>query len=196
MLVELSVMEQRYQAVLAVVQDGWRVVEVARRLGVSRQSVHNWIARYEQGGLASLADRLHRPRSCNETGGMGSLEQLHEMTPARDEDSPVPRSPAPVVGQAKANRDVALVAGRGGTLRFCAQDEVRLDAVVLERRIGEPRGRGGRVESEDADAEERHVHRCDRSGRSGRISTRAPWPGASCFLQVTAAFAADLGAGV
>jgi hypothetical protein len=25
-LVELSVMEQRYQAVLAVVQDGWRVV--------------------------------------------------------------------------------------------------------------------------------------------------------------------------
>jgi len=38
--VKLSVMEQRYQAVLAVVQDGWRVVEVARRLGVSRQSVH------------------------------------------------------------------------------------------------------------------------------------------------------------
>ena len=44
MLVELSVMEQRYQAVLAVVQDGWRVVEVAERLGVSRQSVHAWIA--------------------------------------------------------------------------------------------------------------------------------------------------------
>jgi transposase InsO family protein len=63
-LVELSVMEQRYQAVLAVVQDGWRVVEVARRLGVSRQSVHNWIARYEQGGLAALADRSHRPASC------------------------------------------------------------------------------------------------------------------------------------
>ena len=31
MLVELSVMEQRYQAVLAVVQDGWKVIEVARR---------------------------------------------------------------------------------------------------------------------------------------------------------------------
>jgi hypothetical protein len=28
-LVELSVMEQRYQAVLAVVQDGWKVTEVA-----------------------------------------------------------------------------------------------------------------------------------------------------------------------
>ena len=64
MLVELSVMEQRYQAVLAVVQDGWKVSEVAERLGVSRQSVHAWIARYEAGGLAALADRSHRPASC------------------------------------------------------------------------------------------------------------------------------------
>jgi transposase InsO family protein len=63
-LVELSVMEQRYQAVLAVVQDGWKVTEVAARMGVSRQSVHAWIARYEQGGLAALADRSHRPSSC------------------------------------------------------------------------------------------------------------------------------------
>jgi transposase len=64
-LVELSVMEQRYQAVLAVIQDGWRVVEVAERLGVSRQSVHAWIARYERGGLAALADRSHRPSACS-----------------------------------------------------------------------------------------------------------------------------------
>ena len=54
MLVELSVMEQRYQAVLAVVQDGWKVVEVARRMGVSRQTVHAWIARYQVGGLPAL----------------------------------------------------------------------------------------------------------------------------------------------
>jgi transposase len=40
-LVELSVMEHRYQAVLAVVQDGWKVTQVANRLGVSRQSMHN-----------------------------------------------------------------------------------------------------------------------------------------------------------
>jgi transposase-like protein len=64
MLVELSVMEQRYQAVLAVVQDGWKVTEVAQRPGVSRQSVHTWIARYESGGLAALADHSHRPASC------------------------------------------------------------------------------------------------------------------------------------
>jgi transposase len=63
-LVELSVMEQRYQAVLAVVQDGWKVTEVAGRLGVSRQSVHAWISRYEQDGLGALADRSHRPDRC------------------------------------------------------------------------------------------------------------------------------------
>lgn len=63
-LVELSVMEQRYQAVMAVVQDGWKVSEVADRLGVSRQAVHKWIARYETGGLPALADRSHRPQSC------------------------------------------------------------------------------------------------------------------------------------
>jgi transposase len=63
-LVELSVMEQRYQAVMAVVQDGWKVTEVADRLGVTRQAVHKWIARYEAGGLPALADRSHRPLTC------------------------------------------------------------------------------------------------------------------------------------
>ena len=50
MLVELSVMEQRYQAVLAVVQDGWKVTEVAERLGISRQNAHARIARGQAGG--------------------------------------------------------------------------------------------------------------------------------------------------
>ena len=64
MLVELSVVEQRYQAVLLVIHDGESVVEVARRFNVSRQTVHAWLARYERGGLAALADRSHRPRGC------------------------------------------------------------------------------------------------------------------------------------
>ncbi len=64
MLVELSKMEQRYQAVLAVIQDGWKITEVASRVGVSRQTIHNWIARYEQGGLAALTDHSHLPTSC------------------------------------------------------------------------------------------------------------------------------------
>ncbi len=40
---ELSVAEQRYRAVLAVVGDGESVTEVAARLGVRRQSVHEWL---------------------------------------------------------------------------------------------------------------------------------------------------------
>ena len=60
-LVELSVMEQRYQAVMAILQDGWKVTEVADRLGVTRQAVHKWIARYESGGSPALADRSPRP---------------------------------------------------------------------------------------------------------------------------------------
>jgi transposase-like protein len=64
MLVELSVMEQRHQAVSLVVHDGESVVEVARRFGVSRQTVPAWLARYERGGLAALADRSHRPKGC------------------------------------------------------------------------------------------------------------------------------------
>ena len=64
MLMEISVMEQRYQAVLAVQVDGLKVTEVAEKLGVSRQTVHSWLARYEAGGLEALADRSHRPATC------------------------------------------------------------------------------------------------------------------------------------
>ncbi|HET7666735.1 MAG TPA: IS481 family transposase [Mycobacterium sp.] len=63
MLVEISVVEQRYQAVLAVL-NGVAVTEVASRFDVSRQTVHRWLARYERAGLAGLADRSHRPLEC------------------------------------------------------------------------------------------------------------------------------------
>ena len=56
--------EQRYQAVLAVISDGRTVVEVASQWGVSRQTVHAWLSRYEAEGLAGLGDRSHRPASC------------------------------------------------------------------------------------------------------------------------------------
>jgi transposase InsO family protein len=65
MLVELSVVEQRYQAVLAVIRDGVPIVEVAGRFGVSRQAVHRWLRWYEVQGLAGLADRSHRPPRCS-----------------------------------------------------------------------------------------------------------------------------------
>ena len=64
MLVELTVVEQRYRAVLDVLE-GASVVEVARRNGVARQTVHGWLRRYAgSGGLGGLVDRSSRPDAC------------------------------------------------------------------------------------------------------------------------------------
>jgi transposase-like protein len=63
-LVELGVVEQRYQAVLEVLNDGATVTDVARRYGVARQTVHGWLRRYADRGLAGLVDRSSRPLSC------------------------------------------------------------------------------------------------------------------------------------
>jgi transposase InsO family protein len=71
-LVELGVVEQRYRAVLEVLEEGTPVIEVARRYGVARQTVHEWLSRYaNQGGMAALADRSSRPETCP-----------HQMPPA------------------------------------------------------------------------------------------------------------------
>ena len=64
MLQELRMAEQRYRAVWEVLE-GAPVTEVARRFGVSRQSVHAWLRRYAaDGGLGGLGDRSSRPHSC------------------------------------------------------------------------------------------------------------------------------------
>ena len=64
MLVELGVVEQRYDAVKEVLEGQGTVTEVARRYGVTRQSLHNWLRRYRERGMAGLVDRSKRPRSC------------------------------------------------------------------------------------------------------------------------------------
>ena len=70
MLVELGLVEQRYKAVCEVL-DGATVTDVARRNGVARQTVHDWLRHYARAGLAGLADRSSRPASCP-----------HQMAPA------------------------------------------------------------------------------------------------------------------
>ena len=62
-LVALSVIEQRLDAVRAVLAGG-EVTSVARDLQVHRSTVHRWVEAYLAGGLGGLADRSHRPRSC------------------------------------------------------------------------------------------------------------------------------------
>jgi transposase InsO family protein len=63
-LMELSKVEQRYDAVLAVIRDGLTISEAAIAYGVSRQTIYRWMQRYEEGGLAALAERSHRPKAC------------------------------------------------------------------------------------------------------------------------------------
>jgi transposase InsO family protein len=58
------VSEQRYKAVQAVLADGRTVGEVASDWGVSRRTMHRWLARYEGEGLEGLGDRSHRPAHC------------------------------------------------------------------------------------------------------------------------------------
>jgi len=63
MLQELSMVEQRYQAVREVL-DGAVITEVAIRYGVNRRTVHRWLLRYACGGLGALADRSSKPDRC------------------------------------------------------------------------------------------------------------------------------------
>jgi DNA invertase Pin-like site-specific DNA recombinase len=63
-LVELGLVEQRYKAVLEVLNDGATVTDVARRYGVGRQAVHDWLRRYAAEGLGGLVDRSARPDTC------------------------------------------------------------------------------------------------------------------------------------
>jgi len=55
---ELSVTEQRHQAILAVIRDGRTVTEVASEWRVSRQTMHTWPRR--DGRSPASADRSKR----------------------------------------------------------------------------------------------------------------------------------------
>ena len=61
---QMSVAEQRYQAVLAVSGEGRTIAEVAAQWRVDRRTVHRWLARYEVEGLEGLSHRSHKPVSC------------------------------------------------------------------------------------------------------------------------------------
>ena len=67
-LVELNVVEQRYRVVLEVLEDVLPVTDVAMRHGASRQTVHTWLRRYREAGMAGLVDRSRRPPRCAHLG--------------------------------------------------------------------------------------------------------------------------------
>src|SRR3982074_2345443 len=90
---EISVAEQRYKAVLAVVAEGRTVKEVAHDWGVSRQTLPCWLAKYEAEGLEGLGDRSHRPeRGPHQMNRRWSVRpELLDFSPAR------PSHPTPLL---------------------------------------------------------------------------------------------------
>jgi hypothetical protein len=64
MLVKLSMVEQRYQAVREVLDAGAKIINVAARYGVDRRTVHQWPVRYATEGLGALADKGSKPDRC------------------------------------------------------------------------------------------------------------------------------------
>ncbi len=89
---EMSVTEQKYKAVLAVIADGRTVTQVARDWDVARQTVHVWLERYEADGLEGLANRSHRPAHCPHQMPAPVEAQLLEMRRAKPYKSAVYRS--------------------------------------------------------------------------------------------------------
>jgi transposase InsO family protein len=68
-LVDLSMVEQRYDAVKEVLE-GATVKHTAIRYGIDRRTLHRWLVRYANEGLAALADHSSKPDRCP-----------HQMTP-------------------------------------------------------------------------------------------------------------------
>jgi transposase InsO family protein len=123
-LVEVSVVEQRYDAVKEVLADGAQVAEVARRYGVARQTLHRWIARYRRGGLGALADRSHRPKGCPYQMPAEIEARVLELRRAHDEWGPIR------IRHALAREEASPLPGRSSIYRAL----VRAGLVEARRR--------------------------------------------------------------
>jgi putative transposase len=58
---ETSPMTQRVEFIADYERDGFSVVELAKRFGISRKTAYKWLDRYEAAGPAGLHDRSRRP---------------------------------------------------------------------------------------------------------------------------------------
>jgi transposase InsO family protein len=150
---------------------GWPQARVAEQLGVSRQTVAKWWARYLAGGEAALADRSSRPRrSPNRTPAR--LER--RVLAARRRHRAGPLALAPLVGVPASTigrilrrhglpllRQLDLVTGlrvrsRATDRRYehrAAGDLVHVDVKKLGR---VPAGGGWRARGRDATVDQRH----------------------------------------
>jgi len=77
---DFAALEVRRRAGVAMLKKGATQTEVARKLGVSRQAVHEWWLAYEQGGLRALWHRKApgRPRTLATEQRKALLKLLRE----------------------------------------------------------------------------------------------------------------------
>ncbi len=111
MLVELGLVEQRYRAVQEVLVEGATVVEVARRYGVVRQTVHSWLRVYARDGLGGLVDGSSRPHSCPHQMDPEVEAEIVKIRRVRPGWGPVS------IGYELGRRGVAPVPGRSSIYR-------------------------------------------------------------------------------
>ncbi len=83
--------EQRYKAVQAVLAEGQTVMQVARDCGVSRQTIHGWLAKYEGDGLEGLGNRSRRRAHCPHQ--MPATVEVMVLEMRRSHPSPAGPSP-------------------------------------------------------------------------------------------------------
>jgi transposase len=57
-------LEQRYLAVREVLDTGATITDVALRHGVDRRTLHRWLVRYANDGIAALAEKSSKPDRC------------------------------------------------------------------------------------------------------------------------------------
>ncbi len=69
-------MEEKLAFVMKVKARGESFAAVCRFFGVSRRTGYKWWHRYQVAGLAGLAERSHRPRSCPHAGAAVWTERL------------------------------------------------------------------------------------------------------------------------
>ena len=173
MLWELQVSEQRYRAVQEVLA-GASVTAVARRFGVSRQTVHAWLNRYAaDGGLAGLGDRSSRPHGCP-----------HQMQPTIEARILEIRRAHPIWGadriRYQLERDgVSPVPGRSSIYRALlrhglVQAEQRRRRRADYRRWERGRRKGVDVARQDGDHlhRVRQIHRLRHDQRAASRRTR------------------------
>jgi len=113
--------------IVARVLAGHRPGEVAKQLGISRQTVYKWVRRWRTEGVAGLAERSSRP---NAVPRQTSPETVDRILAARTAHHAGPARLAPIVGVPAST--IGAVLARAGVPRLAEID--RLTGELLRGR--------------------------------------------------------------